>query len=321
MLEKLPKDKTVYLSDQGLSMSEANHIANMIKERVLVIDSPIIATNSYKKTMLHAGTDILIDNPIPVLDFYKVTLEKGQLFSFSAWLREAIKAKDELLDITIPRMSSDDFLVANEAFILDSPTLPVLPGHGIVKKTVSESDIIGKFTIAEKSEYLTAESMAAHIGNLIHDKGKLAELRRESKNPKVIEYKILRDGGGSKEYPVTLETIYLTGYLDEEFFKLQKEHRVWEQKLNALKSKIKTDISMTQLDEDSKYLGNMRASQNRYATEKSEFDKIMFDRKSHNDNLIELVGIRRKTLTQQVSGLKIIVPKCFQQTLEDIRVL
>ena len=82
------------LDTKGLTSSEASHIANFLKEQVKGID---ITVENFKVITSQGKRDndwLPIDTNKAVEDLKGSLLKKAEYFSLSAWLREAIKYKD-----------------------------------------------------------------------------------------------------------------------------------------------------------------------------------------------------------------------------------
>lgn len=85
------------LDKKGLTSSEASHIANFLKERVKKID---ITPQNFKTSTavgIRGMTEMPLDSNTAIQNWKELLLKKGEYYSLSAWLKEAIKYKEWLL--------------------------------------------------------------------------------------------------------------------------------------------------------------------------------------------------------------------------------
>jgi hypothetical protein len=105
---------------------------------------------------------------------------------------------------------------------------------------VDESWGWDQLTTAEYNEYLEAEAYAAHIGQFIHNRGKLDQLRKELPNIKTLEWLEVETG---KKTPVKV----ITHHSADELLQLHEElaalHRGYEQRVNYFKAKVKNLVT------------------------------------------------------------------------------
>lgn len=219
------------LSTKGLSLSQAQSISNLCNQRAIDIESQISGCNNYEKS-LEIDKKIYIETqakPIPsnIVDLLK---EKAALHSVQAFLMENIRAKDIMIkDLQCKRFMST----------IDKPKIPEYKNTEILNN-VGEDWGWNQLTVTEYNEYLEAEAFAAHIGQFIHRGGQLDKLRTELPRIKTLEWiEVKKD----ERTPLNVKIHHTS----ENLLKLHEElaalHRVYEQKVNYYKAKVKNLVT------------------------------------------------------------------------------
>lgn len=221
------------LSATGLSLSQAQSISNLCNQRVREIDNKLSVVNNASKQVTIDGVNYqeTQPNPMPV-DVVDMLTEKARLSSAQAFLMENMRAKDELLAAT--RKQTFDFET-----IMPYPTRQKFEMVTELAE-VGESWGWDQLSAAEYNEYLEAEAYAAHIGQFIHNRGKLDSLRKELPTIKTLEWLEVETG---KKTPVKV----ITHHTADELLRLHEElaamHRGYEQRVNYFKAKVKNLVT------------------------------------------------------------------------------
>jgi hypothetical protein len=222
------------LAATGLSLSQAQSISNLCNQRSREIDNKLAVVNNASKSITIDGVTYqeTPGNPMPD-NVVELLTEKSRLSATQAFLRENMKAKEDMLDET-RRMRFD----ANTM-------MPEYPTRGKMEKPdlqdeVEESWGWEELTTAEYNEYLEAEAYAAHIGQFIHNRGKLDQLRKELPSMKTLEWLEVEDG---KKTPVKVDTHHTAKQLLELHESLAALHRGFEQRVNYFKAKVKNLVT------------------------------------------------------------------------------
>jgi hypothetical protein len=123
--------------------------------------------------------------------------------------------------------------------------MPEYPTRGKMEKPnlqdeVEESWGWDQLTTAEYNEYLEVEAYAAHIGQFIHNRGKLDQLRKELPSMKTLEWLEVEVG---KKTPVKVDTHHTAEQLLELHEALAGLHREYEQRVNYFKAKVKNLVT------------------------------------------------------------------------------
>ena len=230
----------VYLSEtDGMTSTSANHLANIAKEE-LTKNEMFLASISFVKedVTFPKNGDATFTVKIPNGVFVKMNecIERiSYLTSFIAWVREAEKVKDSLLE-SIDDLSLTEYC-KNVAHV-DCPKYP----EGA--KCITESEVLFRdYNEDQIYRYLKLQSQVATIGKYIHPGGSVSKAYKEVIDAEVNPIKMATEG----------DNVKITNYLsvvsvedfDAKFFELQSKHRA----LQAEYNKINSDISATVLKE------------------------------------------------------------------------
>ncbi|MDE5657146.1 MAG: hypothetical protein K2I19_08775, partial [Muribaculaceae bacterium] len=169
----MKKDMIFFSTDgRGLTSTSANHIANMAKEMVRGIQTWLEGLQLYSTSVALIGSDN--EKPLTVgaaaADLESVTgrlRAVAKAKSLIAWLREAIKARERMLD-EVEVYSLEDY--CRDRGI----DLPKPPQMG---KALTDDEYYASMSVAERNRYYELETLAAVIGEAIHPGGSLANAR------------------------------------------------------------------------------------------------------------------------------------------------
>jgi hypothetical protein len=221
-----------HLSTKGLSMSQAQSISNLCNQRALEIQRELESYNVCSKSIKVSGIDYsLVDAyPMPsaILELLK---EKGRLHATQAFLMEAIKEKDYVINKLIHTSFDSSHIL--------KPQFPEIPEPD-VPANVSESWGWEQLSESEHSEFLEADAMAAHLGQFIHKRGKLDNMRREVADLPSIEWMSVKEG---EKTPVKINKHHTSQELLSTHEQIAAAHRTYEQRVNYFKAKVKNLVS------------------------------------------------------------------------------
>ena len=271
----------IYFSDKGITATSANHLTNVakeyLKEKNEFLDSlsffgeslSLITSSEKKITKIGSTLDQL--NTIE-----SIIEEIGKINSLVAWLKEAIKEKNNLTEqLENKRFETYVKEIGKE---LKSFSYPTMLSFGDVLKTLS---------IKELSEYHTLGSMCAHIGKQIHD-GNLAKQRSRLHN--IVMSPVASYGSGSettiKEFTPSVET----KEIDSVYFNLQNKHRQYSARLNSIKYSLEQKAS--------KLNDEIRSSYEKELLENSKVEKLLY---------IDFENYKKSEF-KKIQDLKIIIP-------------
>ena len=220
------------LAKNGLSMSQAQSISNLCNQNAQEIQRELDSYNNCSKSINIGGQSYSLQDGLPIpgdiLDKLKI---KGNLHACQGFLMEAIKAKESYID-SLKSMKPD-------LSHLEAPIREYAPDYDIIS-SVEESWGWSQLSDTEYAEYLQAEALASHLGQFIHKNGKLSQLRKELPNTPSIEWFEVEEG---KKTPVKVTKHHISAALLGIHEDIADSHRVYEQRVNYFKAKVKNLVS------------------------------------------------------------------------------
>lgn len=267
-----------------LSSTSANHIANLAKEYIQGVETQLNNICFFNAEVALVGSvggasTIQTGGTSEVLNDLQSLLEGvAQAKSLIAWLREGIKAKENLMR-GLQTISLEDWCEENGI------VKPKTPNYGHV---LTEIEYYASLPIKERNRYYQLETEAAVFGKYIHPDGHLSNARKELKDKLQHPHKV--DGRGRDALIYTYTPTVDVAEVDNVFFELQKKHREIQAQLNAMKYSCEQAINESTNKVNTEY---MAASQKYQA----ELKDVLGAFKTWKDEK-----------SQEYSKLKIIVP-------------
>lgn len=267
-----------------LSSTSANHIANLAKEYIQGVEAQLNNISFFNVEVALVGSTggtstIQTGESSKALDNLQSLLEGvARAKSLIAWLREGIKAKENLMK-DLQTISLEDWCKENGLI------RPETPNYGHV---LTEVEYYASLPIKERNRYYQLETEAAVLGKYIHPDGHLSDARKELKDKIYHPHKV--DGKGRDALIYTYTPTTSIAIVDNVFYELQKKHREIQAQLNAMKYSCEQAINESTNKVNTEF---MTASQKYQAELKDVLGafKTWKDKKS-----------------QEYSKLKIIVP-------------
>lgn len=268
----------------ALTSTSANHIANLAKEYIQGAETQLNNICFFDVRVALVGT--LADANIiqtgessEVLDSLQSLLEGvAQAKSLIAWLREGIKAKENLMK-GLQTISLEDWCRENGMVKPETPNC----GH-----VLTEVEYYASLPIKERNRYYQLETEAAVLGKYIHPDGHLSDARKELKDKIYHPHKV--DGKGRDALIYTYTPTTSIAIVDNVFYELQKKHREIQAQLNAMKYSCEQAINESTNKVNTEY---MAASQKYQA----ELKDVLGAFKTWKDEK-----------SQEYSKLKIVIP-------------
>ena len=268
----------------ALTSTSANHIANLAKEYIQGVEAQLNNICFFNAEVALVGSvggasTIQTGGTSEVLNDLQSLLEGvAQAKSLIAWLREAIKAKENLMK-DLQTISLEDWREENGL------TNPETPNRGHV---LTEIEYYASLPIKERNRYYQLETEAAVLGKYIHPDGHLSDARKELKDKLQHPHKV--DGKGRDALIYTYTPTVLVAEVDNVFFELQKRHREIQAQLNAMKYNCEQAINESTNKVNTEY---MTASQKYQA----ELKDVLGAFKTWKDEK-----------SQEYSKLKVVIP-------------
>lgn len=268
----------------ALTSTSANHIANLAKEYIQGVETQLNNICFFNAEVALVGSvggaSTIQTGVLPEVlgNLQSMLGEVAQAKSLIAWLREGIKAKENLTK-GLQTISLEDW--CRENGIVE----PEAPNYGHV---LTEAEYYASLPIKERNRYYQLEAEAAVFGKYIHPDGYLSDARKELKD--ILQHPHKVDGKGRDTLIYTYTPIVDVAEVDNVFFELQKKHREIQAQLNAMKYSCEQAINESTNKVNTEY---MTASQKYQAGLKDVLGafKTWKDEKS-----------------QEYSKLKIVVP-------------
>lgn len=286
----------VFFGDNGLTSTSANHLANIAKELVRgnqqflssasFTDVDVSLLSGVNNHQIEVGKDKSYLDKIPNL-----IMEISNMNSFIAWVREAIKEKEDYLS----KVSNAGIY---EYVAIYGIEIPSAPSAALLYK---EEEAIAELGVKEYNEYLSLEAHAAVLGKYIHEDGVFskARVRLNDKVNKPTEIK----GSGSETIIYKYAPSVSVEEVNEAYFGLQSLHRMYNSRLNSYKARIKSRVDEVNLQRSSDL-------SKAYESYRSLIGQITAD-----------MAVWKIKERAAVSALKIIVPHDLQETVKMLQEL
>ena len=293
------------LANKGLSMSQAQSISNLCNQNAQEIQRELDSYNNCSKSITVAGQvyDLQESMPIPSDILSKLKI-KGDLHACQAFLMEAIKSKES--EMTRIRHSETNLSH------LVKPVKELVDDYE-VEYGVEESWGWNQLSDTEYSEYLQAEALASHLGQFIHKSGKLTQLRKELPNTPSIEWFEVESG---KKTPVKVTKHHLAPVLMAIHEDIAEQHRVYEQRVNYFKAKVKNLVS----DENARIQRVNAVKAAEYLKlEKEAHEKYQLALDAYNGEVLRLTmefNSQRELDIKSTAALRINVDPRFQAVID-----
>lgn len=283
---------TNMLGAEGISSSEASRIANLIKELVKGLDVTTsnfqIQTSYFKED----GNDHRLDMNKKIENWNENLIQKGDYFALSAWLKEAVKVKEDLCKKIIAKVFNvSDYTAELKPYIKNELETFVLDFDYYKYNVMSEEDL---------AIYLTADARATHIGKFIHN---FDEIRSQFDNFKPTIFR--REG--DKVITVSNRPLYDKDEVLTKVETLTAQHSTQDKLCNAYKASYKAweaDQKLKRASEERLFQDELRKI-DRYNDEviskyKTDFEKEKIQK------------------LEEVRALKIIVPKQYKTLFDEV---
>jgi hypothetical protein len=295
-----------FLSDKGLTMSEAQSLSNRLNQFASEIGRKLNSYNNYGSRVTYGENSLVMTEPYPINNDVVVLLtEKGELHALQAYLMEAIKFKNKILN-DVKNMRFE--LVAE---LPEQPENYVELEYNLLKE-VDESFGWDSLTPSEMVEYYTNEAKAAHYGSFIHKDGKLDTLRKEL--PKIVKldwFEVKKD----EKTPVIKEVHHTSEELLKLHDEISKLHHNCEKRVNYFKAKVKNLVTL-----ENARIATVNSEEINRVNEINSQNRNEYNKK-YSEYVGKLNKVRsdfeksRNEYTKYVSGLRIKVPNEFQELI------
>ena len=293
----------VFFENGFMTSTEAQNICNIAKEAVTNEHERLSAVSFYDTEIASIiSPEAFIKTKISPNDISWISesLDKiGRYNALNAWLKEAIKAKEEAMDeVDIMDVTTLDFY---EDYIK-----PVEPTIGY--NSFDEEQVMSEWSADKLNRYYTLNSEAAVIGKYIHDSGAIAKARKDLVNKMTNPSTVSGQGRETIvfKYIPSVDTEVVEGI----YMSLLAKHRKLNAELNSLKAEIKETINKKNIEASIAF----RDKHTEWEYKISEYYSLVKQR----DAKINEYKISEK---ERISKLKINVPSSLMDTYKEIKAL
>ena len=274
------------LGKDGLTITSANHLANIAKELYEALVSKLESLKFYSREYMLAiaGKTFRVENESEKSELGTLASglkEIGALKSLIAFLREGIKAKNE--------MSSDAAFEEHVEELIKSGREDLK--KPVAKKEVAFEEELSKLTAEQKARYYALEAKCATIGSFIHPEGAFAKARKDFLEHTKDPIKVM--GKGQEAEINTYSSSFTAEEIDAVFFELQKEYRNYQAEFNKLKAEVDEKVAEA-------------------------------NREIANDNLaamklwVDTRKVERTLYDTEVKALKVVIPQNLREVYEKV---
>jgi hypothetical protein len=296
-----------FISTSGLSMSKAQSISNICNQRAKYIDSLLTNVNNVSKHFKQSDGEIYmkqIGKPFPV-NVLELLNDKSSYHALQAYLMEAVKYKDNLLEIEKYNSFKTELVFPQPPNYVPTTTI----------KEVDEKWGWEQLSEKEYCEYLEAETYASHIGQYFHRGGVLDNLRKNYNSDLELSFIELKK---DEKIPITSTPNHTEKYLIDLHENLANVHREYEQKVNYYKSKVKNLVSNKNIEIskiNSDILTKAEVANKKLRQEYNELvndynTKLSLESLEFNEN--------KEVQSKRISSLKIKIPTNLQPTVDKL---
>ncbi|MDE5688901.1 MAG: hypothetical protein K2I18_09825 [Paramuribaculum sp.] len=290
----MEKDMIFFSKDgQGLTSTSANHIANLAKEMIRGLEASLGSLTLYSTAVSLIGSetsDVLTQGAQTeeLRDVQRKLHAISKAKSLIAWLREAIKAKESLL---------------NEATAMTNSEYIKLKGLEEIKKpeeghALTEDEYYASLTLDARNRYYELETLSAVLGKAIHPDGSFANAR-EMLNTRLRQPREVKGDGRDTliySYSPTVEP----QDVEDLYFRLQKQYREAQSQLNAMKFDCQKAVKSSEV-----------AVATEYARELEKFTE-------YYQNISAERAAYIKKRVREIGDYKILIPQSLQEIYNEV---
>lgn len=282
---------------EKLTNTSANYIANLAKESCQNWQECLNSMSFYNAEVSLIGTDstnaVKIDGMVNSdLKFIEECTDKiAKAHSLIAWLREAIKTKDKMLE-DLTDMDLADYC---KKFNIEYPDYPDSP------EPLTEKEYYQSLSIKERNEYYSLQAEAAVIGKVIHPTGSLSKARNKLKE--IISYPNKVEGNGRDTIIYTYKPTVDLDKVEDVFFELQQKHRAIQARLNGIKHNCGIAINESTIKATNEYATALAEARSRMKILSTEFHKWKTEEAAKIRDLKIIIPNSLKPIYEEISKL------------------
>lgn len=292
----------VFFKDGFLTSTEAQNICNVANEVIARLAESINSVQFYNTSItsiVSSDNEVCAGKGTTDIAWIQDAIIKiGKYNSLIAWLKEAIKNKEEALgELSGMRLQ--------EWSEYENYPAPKSPSR---KASVTKEDVIRNLEAIELNKYFTLQSKAAAIGKFIHGTGSISRAKIMLNRVVAEPNKISGAGRDTVIYKYTPSV--KVDDVDNMFLSLMSEHRNLNAQLNFIKAKAVEEANKQNIANEQEY----QKARTAYSKEYNDWlDKTEDLQSRFNQYII--------TEKEKISKLKINVPDSLMETYKSIKAL
>ena len=271
--------KNPFFNVSGLTSSEANYVCERIKERLKPIQDLVSSIETHTSSIDGEPLDTFTK----VDDIGGKLNEIGSLYAISAYLRTAIKEKENRLEIVNKKLNEVLVKAEQEVKTLDYEPLNQL-------RDITIEDYLKTLSLEDMVCYKEAEAKAAHIGKYIHN---FDEVRKQLNKKELITFKEV----GEQVFKIKNTPLYELSELQQLQEQLLAEHREYESEVNFYKAQFRT------------YQNNCKLQY------EQELQCLLQERQAKVNALVVEKTAELTKLKETIANYRIVVPNVYKETI------
>lgn len=292
-IQKTAGHYLTFFGDSGLSMSDANSVGGKAGDIAETVSRLLAQTGSYIKTTTLDRRNVTLVHPKKISNLAEVAKRDGELYGLKAYLMEAIKAKNALIDY-LKNAPVEDFAEADEKFQRFDTEEDVHPQ----REAVTEETVLQTWNLEERAEYYLLEARVAHLGKKVHPNGVIDRLAQESFEGIRYEREELNSGlGDTKTHVAEVRSVYTPDEAQRVFYELHDTRRELERKLNYFKARLQNQLNARAVEAEKDY-------QKKF----NEYTEMQKAKRALDEDLRSTLTARRLMLVREAADLKILMP-------------
>ncbi len=292
------ESNSVFFSENGLTSTSANHVANLAKEYVQNIEKDLSNTSfiTTSVTLIDCNSKVTtsIGKDATFLELVETKLNKiSEAKSLIAWLREALKAKENL-QAELTRLSLEDWVKMEK-----NETIPEV--HPMRGRYMTIDNYYASLNIKDRNRYYMLETKAAVYGKYIHPSGAFSKAREELTDKLNRPHEVKEDGRDTiiYNYKPSVEQ----SKVEDLFFKLQKDYRQVQAELNGMKHECELALTANRISID-----------NKFKEELEKYNQVITNYTAEYD-------VWTKKKSQEYASLKIAIPDNLKSIYNEVNSL
>lgn len=280
--------KSVFLTAEGfgITSTSANYLANLAQEVQLEKKTTLEKISFLSSKIVTPLCPDGLEYGRPNFDLENISAtirEIGMMNAFCAWMREAIKAKENAL-LELGKITFEKWAKDKDIKIPEAPEL----------KVKTKEDVTNELAIGERLRMLRAEAIAAAYGKLIHPYCPVSDARKELLDRKVNP---VEKTGTGQDLTLTVYTPAVeVADVDKMFVALQNEQREAEKELNSFKAMVSKSTSEQKADAERKHASAIKEHQAAMNALQAEYNAFITEER------------------EKINQLKVVVPEALMET-------